>query len=276
MWKLCLPSLRVKVLDQKQYKVFDKSMSDKALVAIIGGSGLTEYPGLTEVETLTVETPLGLPSGKIIKGTLNGCDVVFLARHGHPHTLPPHKINYRANLLALQQLGVTEIIAVNAVGGITENMDSECICIPDQVIDYTHGREDTFFDGVFKPLDHVDFTFPYDPPLRDALKTAAETAEINVVMDGVYGATQGPRLETIAEINRMERDGCDLVGMTGMPEAVLARELNIPYACLSLVVNKAAGKSDGLITMDEIYATLESGMQKVQGIIAAFCDERSQ
>lgn len=254
-------------------------MSEKAeqttLVGIIGGSGLTEYPGLTQTEELTVETPLGLPSGKIVKGVLNGCDVVFLARHGHPHSLPPHKINYRANLVALQQLGVSEIIAVNAVGGITEKMDSECICIPDQIIDYTHGREDTYFDGIFKPLDHVDFSFPYDPPLRSALQKAAQLADIQVEMDGVYGATQGPRLETIAEINRLEKDGCDLVGMTGMPEAVLSRELNIPYACLSLVVNKAAGKSDGLITMDEIYATLESGMKKVQGIIGAFCENKA-
>jgi 5'-methylthioinosine phosphorylase len=195
---------------------------------------------------------------------------VFLARHGHPHKLPPHKVNYRANLLALKEAGVTEIIAVNAVGGITEAMDAEAICIPDQVIDYTHGREDTFYDGVYLPLDHVDFSHPYDQDLSSKLYFAAESKNIITQHGGVYAATQGPRLETIAEIKRLENDGCDVVGMTGMPEAVLARELNIPYASLSLVVNKAAGKSDELITMDDIRRVLDQGMHKVQAIIAGF------
>lgn len=246
------------------------SQASEKLIAIIGGTGLTEYAGLTIEKEQLVETELGPASAPLVFGKLNGQSVVFLARHGHPHKFPPNKVNYRANILALKNAGVTGIVAVNAVGGITENMGAEAICIPDQIIDYTHGREDTFFDGVFKPLDHVDFTFPYDPPLCEALVDAAKNANVKVQEGGVYGATQGPRLETIAEINRMEKDGCDVVGMTGMPEAVLARELNIPYACISLVVNKAAGKSDGLITMDDIYAALENGMEKVKKIIGQF------
>lgn len=249
------------------------SQTSEKLIAIIGGTGLTEYAGLIIEKEELVETELGPVSAPLVYGKLNGQSVVFLARHGHPHKLPPNKVNYRANILALKNAGVTGIIAVNAVGGITENMGAEAICIPDQIIDYTHGRDDTFFDGVFKPLDHVDFTFPYDPLLCEALNKAAQKAEVKIQMRGVYGATQGPRLETIAEINRMERDGCDVVGMTGMPEAVLARELNIPYACLSLVVNKAAGKSDGVITMDDIYAALENGMNKVKKIISQYMND---
>jgi 5'-methylthioinosine phosphorylase len=245
-------------------------MSASPLTAIVGGTGLTQYPGLNIEREELIDTPLGAPSAPLVFANLHGQNVVFLARHGHPHTFPPNKINYRANLLALQQVGVTQIIAVNAVGGITQAMDAEVICIPNQIIDYTHGREGTFFDGVFKPLEHVDFSHPYDEALGKELMLAANRAQQDVVMKGVYGATQGPRLESIAEISRMQKDGCDLVGMTGMPEAVLARELNIPYACLSLVVNKAAGKSEGIITMDDIHAAVNNGMIRVQKIISSF------
>ncbi|GAA6133578.1 S-methyl-5'-thioinosine phosphorylase [Oceaniserpentilla sp. 4NH20-0058] len=237
------------------------------LIGIIGGTGLTQYPGLKVLKEEKIETELGTTSAPLVYAELAGKPVVFLARHGHPHTLPPHKVNYRANILALKQAGVTEIIAVNAVGGISEEMGAQAICVPDQIVDYTHGREDTFFDGVFKPLDHIDFTYPYDAVLTEKLVNAAIRENVVVQHGGVYAATQGPRLETKAEIIRLEKDGCDVVGMTGMPEAVLARELAIPYACLALVVNKAAGKSEGLITMDDIHAALESGIQKVQMII---------
>ena len=240
------------------------------LTAIIGGTGLTEYPGLAISHEIKAQTELGDLSAPLVFGELMGQSVVFLARHGHPHKVPPHKVNYRANLLALKKAGVTEIIAVNAVGGITEAMYAQAICIPDQIIDYTHGREDTFFDGVYRPLDHVDFTYPYDQALSSKLYFSAESKNILVKKGGVYAATQGPRLESIAEINRLEKDGCDVVGMTGMPEAALARELGIPYACLALVVNKAAGKSDELITMDDIRKVLDQGMHKVQAIVAGF------
>ena len=240
------------------------------LTAIIGGTGFTEYPELKITQQQIIETELGHTSAPVIFAELSGQPVVFLARHGHPHKLPPHKVNYRANMLALQSVGVTEVIAINAVGGITHEMDSEVLCIPHQIIDYTHGREDTFFDGVFKPLDQIDFRHRYDTHLRARLLKAAQQADVAAINGGVYGATQGPRLETIAEVIRLERDGCDVVGMTGMPEAALARELNIPYASVSLVVNKAAGKSDDLITMDDIRQSLVGGMNKVKRLLAVY------
>jgi len=237
-------------------------------IAIIGGTGLTQLEGPLISATYNMDTPLGQPSGAVEAGLWQDVPVLFLARHGHPHAVPPHKINYRANLLALQEKGARAIIAVNSVGGIHPQMGSGAIAVPHQIIDYTWGRESTFFDGEFRPLDHIDLTHPYDEELRQKLVEAAHRIQQPVVEFGVYGATQGPRLETIAEINRMEKDGCDLVGMTGMPEAALARELGIPYASLCLVVNPAAGKAEGVITMDEIRIVLQQGMQKIRDILA--------
>ena len=245
------------------------SISMKAKkIGIIGGTGLTQLPELEVISEQLADTPLGPTSGLLTEGNWLGKDIVFLARHGHPHSIPPHKINYRANLLALQQCGVETIIAVNAVGGIHPLMESGVIAVPHQIVDYTWGRESTFFDGEFKPLDHIDLTHPYDNGLRQVLIDSAGDVEFSVQDFGVYGATQGPRLETIAEVRRMERDGCDLVGMTGMPEAALARELKIAYASICLVVNPAAGKSDDDITMDEIRAVLAGGMDHVKQLLA--------
>ncbi|ASP40268.1 5'-methylthioadenosine phosphorylase [Bacterioplanes sanyensis] len=237
------------------------------ITAIIGGTGLTQIDGPEQLSAEPVITELGAPSSTPQRGVWQQQPVVFLSRHGHPHAIPPHKINYRANLLALQQLGVNRIIAVNAVGGIHPDMGSGAIVIPQQLVDYTWGRESTFFDGDFMPLQHIDFTHPYDETLRQQLLTAAKACNITVHDHGVYGATQGPRLETIAEIQKLQHDGCDLVGMTGMPEAALARELNIPYASICLVVNPAAGKSDELITMDYIRQVLDHGMHQVIRVI---------
>lgn len=243
-------------------------------IAIIGGTGLTEFENLDVLQRHDrLSTALGAPSSDIVEGMLNGTRLLFLARHGHPHAVPPHKINYRANLLALQQLGAEKIIAVNAVGGIHSKAIAGHISIPHQIIDYTQGRENTFFDGIFKPLDHIDFSHPYDEALRQHLIHIISTQNIPQGFSdfGVYGATQGPRLESIAEVNRLEKDGCDLVGMTGMPEAALARELNIPYASLCLVVNPAAGKSEALITMDDIRAVIGLGMKEIKNIVHDFC-----
>lgn len=243
-------------------------------IAIIGGTGLTEFTELVNKYVHeNVTTELGDPSSAIIEGELHGQRLLFLARHGHPHAVAPNKINYRANLLALQSLGADKIIAVNAVGGIHSKAKAGHISVPHQIIDYTYGRENTYFDGEFKPLDHIDFSHPYDESLRQQLITvlSQQNLEQSYSDFGVYAATQGPRLESIAEINRLEKDGCDLVGMTGMPEAALARELNIPYASLCLVVNPAAGKTDQLITMDDIRSVINTGMKEIKTVISEVC-----
>ena len=246
-------------------------MTNKTL-AIIGGTGLTEFPELELVNTHWFETELGKPSSEIVEAKLGNTRILFLARHGHPHKVPPHKINYRANLLALKKLDVDEIIAVNAVGGIHEQSVAGHINVAHQIIDYTWGRETTFFDGEFKPLDHIDFSHPYDESLRQSLIEVLQAMQLKHGFSpfGTYAATQGPRLESAAEIARLERDGCDIVGMTGMPEAALARELKIPYASLCLTVNPAAGKSDQLITMDAIRQVLAEGMNEIKQCIIAY------
>ncbi len=236
--------------------------------AIIGGTGLTQLEGLTIRGATFVETPYGAPSADILRGEYAGREVLFLARHGHPHRIPPHEVNYRANLWALRQAGATDILAINAVGGITDSLKTGCFCIPDQVIDYTSGRKHTFYEGELDHVTHVDFSYPYDDDLRKRLIAAVAACGYSCHNYGVYGCTQGPRLETVAEVKRMERDGCDVVGMTGMPETVLARELGLRYASLALVVNPAAGKSQGVITMTQINAALNVGMSKVKIVLA--------
>ncbi len=237
--------------------------------AIIGGTGLTQLDGLTINAALHLDTPYGAPSAPVLRGQYaGGEEVLFLARHGHPHRIPPHQVNYRANLWALKESGAKAIIAVNAVGGIHSSMATGHFCLPHQLIDYTSGRAHTFYEGELEHVTHVDFSHPYDAALRAKLANALDQQRCAYSSHGVYGCTQGPRLETVAEIARMERDGCDIVGMTGMPEAALARELALPYACLALVVNPAAGKSNTLITMAEIDRALEEGMGRVKSVLA--------
>ncbi|HGX93504.1 MAG TPA: S-methyl-5'-thioinosine phosphorylase [Candidatus Tenderia sp.] len=238
-----------------------------AKVAIIGGTGLTSLKGLEITRREEVTTPYGQPSGPLSYGQLCGKEVVFLARHGDHHTLPPHKINYRANIWALKEAGVARIFAMAAVGGIAEDFPPEKLAVPDQLIDYTWSRKNTFFEEGLEEVVHVDFTFPYDEALRQALISACREAGVDVCESGVYGATQGPRLETAAEINRLERDGCTMVGMTGMPEAVLARELGLAYATCAVCVNWGAGRSDGEITMKEIEASLTVGAERIRAML---------
>jgi len=236
--------------------------------AIIGGTGLTQLDGLDIRQSLPMNTPYGAPSGEIQVGDYAGREVMFLARHGHPHRLPPHQVNYRANIWALKQAGAEAILAVNAVGGIHPDMGTGHFCVPHDLIDYTSGRQHTFFADDLEQVTHIDFSYPYSDALRGRL-IAALTAAGYVFSDrGVYACTQGPRLETAAEITRLERDGCDIVGMTGMPEAALARELGLEYACLALVVNPASGKSASVITMDEINRALSDGIDKVKATLA--------
>jgi len=226
-------------------------------LAIIGGTGVDQVRGLKPLREHAIDTPFGEPSGPVREGALGPTTLFFLQRHGSRRTIPPHRINYRANLWALQSLGVGGIIAINAVGGITAGMKPGCLLIPDQVVDYTWGREHTFDEGQEAELQHIDFTDPYDRELRMRLLAAAHRAGVAHEASGVHGVTQGPRLETAAEVQRMARDGCDVVGMTGMPEAALARELGIPYACICMVVNLAAGLGDLPLTKAMMGAILE-------------------
>jgi len=237
-------------------------------VAIIGGTGLAHLPGLEVRRREVVHTPFGEPSGPLTHGLLAGREAVFLARHGYGHTIPPHRINYRANLWALAHVGVQRVIAVAAVGGITDAMAPGSLVIPDQIIDYTWGRPGTYVEEFDGAVHHIDFTDPYDADLRAALIAAAGPAGVAVIPTGTYAATQGPRLETAAEVLRLEADGCHLVGMTGMPEAALARELELAYACCAVVVNRAAGKGGGGLH-SQIETSLELGMAQAGRLLTA-------
>jgi 5'-methylthioinosine phosphorylase len=243
--------------------------SDGSVLGIIGGSGLTRLDALQVERQEIINTPYGDPSAPLTFGLFDGNKVVFLPRHGGAHTIPPHRVNYRANLWALKSAGVNRVVGMAAVGGITEQMRPGALRVPDQVIDYTWGREHTLFEADLSSVTHIDFTVPYCAALRDDLLEAAGEARVEVGNGGTYGATQGPRLESAAEIARLERDGCDMVGMTGMPETALARELGLCYATLALSVNWAAGKGEGPITMAEIEHYLSIGMAEARKVLAA-------
>ncbi len=239
-----------------------------ATVAIIGGSGLTKLKNLHITRREVVRTPYGEPSSPMVYGELAGCEVAFLPRHGAGHTIPPHDVNYRANIWAIRHSGVTRVIAVNAVGGISADfLAPGTLVIPDQIVDYTWGRAHTFFGGDNKQVTHVDFTNPYSDVMRQALIAGSRAARLAIVARGTYAATQGPRFESAAEIRRLERDGGDVVGMTGMPEAALAKELELSYASIAVVVNPAAGKVQGVIELKDIEQYLESGMAKVRTLL---------
>lgn len=240
------------------------------LLGIIGGSGLACLEGLKVIRRESLTTDFGEPSADLTFGRYCGQDVVFLARHSDQHSIPPHKINYRANIWAIKTVGVDHIVAVAAVGGISDGLRPGRIVIPDQVIDYTYGRINTFFEDEPGRVSHVDFTCPYSESIRNRLLRAAEQAGMDVVCAGTYGCTQGPRLETAAEIVRMERDGCAIVGMTGMPEAILAREADMEYACCAVVANSAAGKTESEISLVEIERNLEKGILDVTRILKEF------
>lgn len=241
------------------------------MLAIIGGSGATQLSNLVISHRQVIRTPYGEPSGALTFGTLDEQPVVFLARHGYGHTLAPHEINYRANLWALQAQGVKRVIALATVGGIRTDLVPGTLIIPDQIIDYTWGRKFTYFEGSDKPVVHVDFTHPYCDKLRQLCLDAAAQTGITVVNGGVYAATQGPRLETAAEINRLARDGADMVGMTAMPEAALARELGLSYAAITLVANAAAGRgqSQEKIDLQTVTHVMEHAMPQVRRLLGA-------
>lgn len=244
-------------------------MGDIAL-AVIGGTGVYKLADLQDVQAHDVDTRFGAPSGPVRVGLLGGQRVAFLARHGEGHSVPPHKINYRANLQALKDLGATRVLALNTVGGITDACGPRVLACPDQLIDYTWGRISTICEEPGTEVLHVDFGDPYTHLLRQQILAAARATGVALVDGGCYGATQGPRLETRAEIRRLRRDGCDLVGMTGMPEAGLAREMGLEYACLAIVANWAAGcGTDEEITMDEVLANVAAASAGIPALVEA-------
>ncbi|HMA32284.1 MAG TPA: S-methyl-5'-thioinosine phosphorylase [Casimicrobiaceae bacterium] len=238
------------------------------MLAIIGGTGLTRLSTLAVAHREVIRTPYGEPSAALVVGELAGRRAMFLARHGHGHTIPPHRVNYRANLWALKQQGATAVLAVASVGAIRGAGPGDLV-LPHQLIDYTWGRAQTFFDGNGSQVVHADFTRPYSDELRAVCLAAARDSGIPVADGGVYGAVSGPRLETAAEIDRMDRDGATLVGMTGMPEAGLARELGLDYASVCVVVNHAAGRGDSAtqVSLEGIARVLETAMDKVRSLL---------
>jgi 5'-deoxy-5'-methylthioadenosine phosphorylase len=245
------------------------------MLAIIGGTGLTQLSSLEVTHRQVVRTPWGEPSGALTLGRIKDREVVFLARHGYGHSIPPHMVNYRANIWALHAQKVTHVVSVASVGGIRADLGPGVIAVPHQIIDYTSGRKATFYDGDERGVVHIDFTHPYCESLRQRCLQAARDAGEPVVDGGVYATTQGPRLETAAEIDRLERDGAEMVGMTGMPEAALARELDLCYAAIAVVANHAAGRgaSSAGVRMEDINATVQSALGRVRRIIEALVEQ---
>lgn len=244
--------------------------------AVIGGTQVTQLPNLERVRHENIRTPFGDPSGPVAIGTCAGREIAFLPRHGNPHALAPHRINYRANLWALKEVGGTQVLSIATSGGIREAFGPAVLVVPDQIIDYTHGREHTYFDGTNgEPVRHIDFTEPYSQAVRRRILDAVRSVGDQAFDGGCYGCFNGPRLETAAEIRKLASDGCDLVGQTSMPEATLAAELGLAYAAICPIVNHAAGIGDSKhqVSRAEITATRASVMERVMKIVSAFASQ---
>lgn len=239
-----------------------------ATIAIIGGTGLSRLDALIVQRREMVKTPYGVPSCPIVYGELNGVPVVFLSRHGNRQSIPAHMVNYCANVWALHSVGVKRIVAVGVVGAIEDGCQVGDIVIPDQIIDYTSERSSSYERGDVDGFHQIDFSYPFNDALRQELIQGGSRAGVSVVDHGTYGTVSGPRLETVAEVRRMEQDGCSIVGMSCMPEAALARELLLDYAFCAVTVNPAAGKGDGVINMPDWQSAIESGMASVQRLLA--------
>jgi 5'-deoxy-5'-methylthioadenosine phosphorylase len=246
-------------------------------LAVIGGTGTSSLAEFRERDRIQPETPFGTTSAPLSEGELAGHACLFLPRHGKPHRIAPHRINYRANIWALREAGVEQVLAINAVGGIQPMLVPGELVIPDQLVDYSYGREHTFYDGrgaglPADALEHIDFTEPYDRDMRRLLVQLAGGQNVPHTAAGTLAVTQGPRLETAAEVQRLRGDGCDVVGMTGMPEAALARELGLRYASICVVVNPAAGLSDAPITLDSMRGALARGADQVARLLRAYLE----
>jgi len=236
-------------------------------IAIIGGSGVQRWALSGAGETLEIATPYAAEPVRLRAAEWGGRRVLFLPRHGPGHTVPPHRINYRANIHALKKLEVTAVLAMATVGGISPRAAPGSLMVPDQILDYTYGRDHTFFDGEDGHVGHVDMSEPYCEALRRCLIDAGRMDDLPVIETGTYAATQGPRFETPAEIRRLERDGADVVGMTGMPEAALARELQLAYAAVAVIVNPAAGKAADALDMAQIQQWLSLGSSRAETLL---------
>lgn len=243
-------------------------------LAIIGGTGLSNIEELVSVRHKVYATPYGEPSGPVTIGELADCEVVFVPRHGYNHRIPPHQINYRANIWALRELGVKRVLAIGAVGAIRPGWTPGDLVVPDQLIDYTHSRGATFFEGDLTAVTHIDFRYPYTQTLREAFVRSAAALDVPIHNGGVYGARQGPRLETLAEIHKLRQDGCDIIGMTGMPEAALAREAGLDYAALNVVINQTedAAHDLSLSKMNQTFATSMNTVRRMLVHMLAFRD----
>lgn len=238
------------------------------VLGVIGGSGIYDVPGLDITDSVKLTTPYGEPSDLYRIGKSDGIEVAFLPRHGSMHHIQPHKINYRANIWGFRELGVSKILSISASGGISAAIAPGSIVVPDQIIDMTSGRDSTFHDE--EEVVHVDFTVPFCPDLRENIFAASEKAGIRLTGKGTYICVNGPRLETAAEIRAFSVMGADMVGMTGMPEAVLARELEICFAAISVITNHAAGISGGKLTATEVAKSMKASAEDIKGLLKAF------
>lgn len=235
------------------------------IIGLIAGTGFYDLPALKDGESRELDTLYG--KAQIRSGEWNGARLIFLTRHGVGHSIPPHLINYRANIKAMKDLGVEQIIAINVVGGINPKLSPGDLCLIDDFIDFTSGRQHTFSDGSKPGVQHVDLTRPYDAKIQSALRQSAKESGILLHENGVYAGFNGPRFETPSEIRLAALAGATVVGMTGCPEVSLAREIGIAYASIALVVNPAAGLSEAEITMDEINKALDLGKSKALTVI---------
>ncbi|GJM10413.1 MAG: putative S-methyl-5'-thioinosine phosphorylase [Lysobacteraceae bacterium] len=238
-------------------------------LGIIGGTGASLPDDFIVARKVAGGGRYGEPSAPLTVGSWHGRKVAWVSRHGGEVTIAPHNVNYRANIWALHKLKCKKVIALNSVGGITSGFGPLAIATPKQLIDYTWGRSSSFSDVPGESVQHIDFSHPYDETLRHQLLHAGQATGVELVDGGVYAATQGPRLETVAEIARLERDGCDIVGMTGMPEAYLAREVGIAYASLAMVANWAAGKAAGPVDIEDIYTSMALMRERCWQVLGA-------
>lgn len=244
----------------------------KAILGIIGGSGLYDMAALEDRRRERIETPWGAPSDELVFGTIGGTDVVFLPRHGVGHLIPPGDINYRANIDAMKRIGVTDLVSISACGSFREELRPGTFVVVDQFIDRTRGRQSSFFGPGC--VAHVSLAYPVSPLLSDRVEAAARACEINVARGGTYLAMEGPQFSTYAESIMYRSWGCDVIGMTNMPEAKLAREAELCYASVAMVTDYDCWHPDhGEVDVPEILRVLAQNATNAQALVKALADD---